>query len=117
MLPRIVLTLMQLGVGWSLGAQTRALVPLKLGTLDIFILAAIMAILVWLTGHIGALVLKDTPAPSSATLSTVLIGAMALAGLTLIPPVTNALSVLAGSRIPTQAYPLLGAVIGYFVKR
>ena len=117
MLPRIVLTLMQLGVGWSLAPQARALVPLKLGALDIFILAVVVAVLVWLTGHIGALVLKETPSPSPATLSTVLIGALVFAALTLVPQVTGALAGLGGGRIPLAAYPLIGAVLGYLVKR
>ena len=117
MLPRIVLILMQLGVGWSLAPQVRALIPVKFGALDVFLLAVIVAVLVWLTGHIGGLVLKDTPAPSPATLSLTVVLALMFAGLTMIPQVTAAVANVAGGRIPLQAYPLIGAIIGYAVRR
>ena len=90
MLPRIVLTITQLAIGWTLGAQVRALIPINVGALDIFLTAVVIAVLVWLTGQIGALVLKDTPPPSAATLTACLVLALAFAALTLVPPVTQA---------------------------
>jgi hypothetical protein len=117
MLPRIVLTLVQIAAAWQLAPQARSLIPAKFGALDVFLLAVVVAIIVWLTGHIGALVLKDTPAPSAATLTAVLIGALIMAALALVPPITAAVSGVTGSRLPTLAYPLIGAIVGYLSRR
>ena len=117
MLPRIVLTIVQLGIGWSYGPQIRALIPASIGALDIFLVAVIIAVLVWLTGQIGALVLKDTPPPSTATLTACLVLALAGAALTLVPPLTQAVASVLKGGVPLRAYPLIGAVIGYLVRR
>jgi hypothetical protein len=117
MLPRIVLTLLQIAVAWTLAPQARALIPAKFGALDVFLLAVVVAVIVWLMGHIGALVLKDTAAPSAATLTAVLVGALIMSALTLVPPVTSAIAGVTGSRLPTLAYPLIGAIVGYLAKR
>lgn len=117
MLPRIVLTLLQIAVVWQLAPQARGLIAAKFGTLDIFLLAVIVAVLVWLMGQIGALVLKDTPSPSAATLTATLVMALVVAALTLFPPIVSALNGVTGGRLPTLAYPLIGAVVGYALKR
>ncbi len=117
MLPRIVLTIMQIAVGWNLGGQVRAVVPVNIGALDIFLTAVVIAVLVWLTGHLGALVLKDTPPPSAGALTACLVLALAGAALTLVPPVTQAIGGLLKGGVPLRAYPLIGAVIGYLARR
>jgi len=117
MLPRIVLTLVQIVVGWSYVPQLRALLPVNIGALDIFLTAVVMAVLIWLTGQVGALVLKDTPPPSAATLTACLVFALAGAALTLVPPVTQAVGSLLKGGVPVRAYPLIGAIIGYLVRR
>jgi hypothetical protein len=117
MLPRIVLTLLQIAVAWQLAPVLRGLIPAKFGALDVFLLAVLVAVIVWLTGHIGALVLKDTAAPSTATLTAVLIGALVFSALTLLPPVMSMVAGLIGSRMPILAYPLIGAIVGYLAKR
>jgi hypothetical protein len=117
MLPRIVLTLLQIAVAWQLAPQVRGLIPAKFGAFDILLTAVIVAVLVWLMGQIGALVLKDTPAPSAATLTATLVLALICAAITLFPPVVSAISGVTGGRLPTLAYPLIGAVIGYAMKR
>jgi hypothetical protein len=117
MLPRLVLTIIQLAVGWTYAPQLRALVALNLGGLEPFVVALLIAILVWIAGHIGALVLKDTPPPSTATLTACLVLALAGAALTLIPQVPQFINGLLRGGVPTRAYPLIGAVIGYLVRR
>jgi hypothetical protein len=117
MLPRLVLTALQLAIGWSYAPQVRALIPANIGGLDIFLTAVIMAVLVWLAGHVGGLVLKDTPAPSAATLTACVVLALAGAALTLIPQVPQFVNGFIRGGIPSRAYPLLGAVIGYLVRR
>ena len=117
MLPRIVLTLMQFAIGWNIGGQVRALVPVNIGALDIFLTAIVIAVLVWVTGHVGSLVLKDTPPPSAGALTACLVLAMAGAALTLVPPISQAIGSLVKGGVPLRAYPLIGAVIGYLVRR
>ena len=117
MLPRIILTIAQLAIGWTFSGQVRAWVPLNIGALEIFLIAVVIAILVWITGHLGALVLKDTPPPSAATLTACLVLALAGAALTLVPPVTQAVGSLLKGGVPLRAYPLIGAVIGYLFRR
>ena len=115
MLGRLVLILLQLAVGWFAGPMIMAKIP-SFGGLNIFIYAAVFAIVIWLVGILGALVLKDVAQPSPATLTIALIGGLIGAGLTMVPQITDAINgVIRG--IPTRAYPLIGAVIGYAVKR
>ena len=114
MFGRLVLILLQLAVGWFAAPEMAKFIP-KLGQLDIFIMAAIFALVVWLVGFIGALVLKDVGQPTPSTLVVALVCALIFAGLTLIPDVMSAINGLV--RIPVVAYPLIGAVIGYAIKR
>ena len=117
MLPRIVLTLVQVAVGWNMAGQVRGLVPGNFGALDIFLSAVIVAVLVWLVGQIGALVLKETPAPSAQTLTASLVLALAGAALTMVPPVTQTVNGLLKGGVPLKVYPLLGAMLGYLARR
>jgi hypothetical protein len=117
MLPKIILTLLQLHVGWTYAPQARALIPVQLGQLNIFLLAVLVAVIIWLVGHIGALVLKETPTPSNGTLMSVLVLALVFAGLTLIPHVPSFVNSTLRLGVPVVAYPLLGAVLGYLIKK
>ncbi len=117
MLPKIILTLLQIHVGWVYAPQLRALIPANLGTLNILLLAIIVAVVVWVVGHIGALVLKDTPAPSNATLSYVLVLALIFAALTLVPAIPATINGAVRLGVPLVAYPLIGAILGYLIKR
>ena len=78
-------------------------------------LAAIFALVVWLVGFIGALALKDVGQPTPSALMVALICGVIFAGLTLIPDVMRAINGVV--RIPGEAYPLIGAVLGYAIKR
>jgi hypothetical protein len=110
-----VLFLVQLAVGYFGGHAIIAKIP-SFGRLDMFIYAVVFALLVWLIGFIGSVVLKDVAQPSPATLTVALIGALIGAGLTFVPQVTNAVSgVIRG--VPPLAYPLIGAVLGYAIRR
>jgi hypothetical protein len=117
MLPKIILTLLQIHVGWTYAPMIRAFIPANLGTLNIFLLAVVVAVLVWLVGHIGGLVLKDTPPPTNATLSYVLVLALIFAALTLWPVIPATINGALKLSVPVVAYPLIGAVLGYLIKR
>lgn len=116
MLPRLILLLLQLALGWIAGLEIAKRVP-PLGGLDIFVLAAIFAILVIMIGFIGSLVLKEVGAPSSATMTATLVVALIFAGLTLIPQVVSWVSGITRGNIPVKAWPLIGAVLGYLLRR
>jgi hypothetical protein len=73
-------------------------------------------VLIWLIGFLGAIALQDVAQPLLSTLTVALVGALIGAGLTLVPDLMRAVAgVVKG--VPVLAYPLLGAVLGYAVKR
>jgi hypothetical protein len=88
-----------------------------LGNLVLFAYAAVFAVLIWVVGLITAQVLREVGTPSSATLVASLI--LALLGAALVtfvpefaPDLRQPLRAL-----PDLAYPLIGAAIGYHIKR
>ena len=115
MLSRLILTIIQLALGWFAAPFIIKYVP-NLGQLNIFAYAVVFAILVWIIGFIGSIVLKEVGAPSSSTLTLGLVLALVFAGLTLVPQVMAAVAgVVQG--VPTLMYPLIGAVLGYAIRR
>ena len=117
MLGRLVLCLIQLGVGWYAAPKLMALMNLpSFGRFNIFVYAVMFAIIVWLLGVVGSLILKDVAKPSPSTLAFALVGAGLLAGLTLIPAVMEPVRGVIG-RVDQTWFPLVGAVIGYAIKR
>jgi hypothetical protein len=115
MLARLILLLVQLAIGWFAAPQIARHLP-HFGSGDIFIYAVIFAILVTLIGFVGSLVLQGVGTPTTGTLTTSLVLALVFAALTLVPAVTGFVSGL-GLRIPLLVYPLIGAVLGYAIKR
>lgn len=115
MLGRLLLLILQIALCWFAGPEIFKKLP-QLGQLTIFVQAVVFAILVWVVGMLGAIALKDVAQPSAGTLTAALVGGLIGAGLTLFPDVTKAIaSVIKG--VPLLAYPLVGAVLGYAVKR
>jgi hypothetical protein len=115
MLSRLVLVALQLGIAWFAGPEIVRYIP-SLGALQLFVYAAVFAVLVWVVGLVLSQVLKDTKTPSSATLVASLIVAVIGAALItwlpgLVPDLGRTLR-----QIPTIAYPLIGAVLGYHMK-
>ena len=115
MLARLILLLLQFAVGWFAAPHIKRYLP-ALGTLDVFALAVIFALLVCMVGFIGAMVLKDVAPPSSATVTTTLIVALILAALTLVPQVMAFVNQFVKG-VPRDVYPLIGAVLGYAFRR
>ena len=115
MLGRLVLFLMQLVVGWFAGPMIFAKLP-KFGQPDIFVQAIVFAILVWIIGVIAAIILKDVAHPSSSKLTAALVVALIFAALTLFPDITRFVASYVRG-VPLMAYPLIGAVFGYALKR
>ena len=109
MLGRLVLILLQLGGGWF-GSQALLKQVGLSGDIRLAAYVIIVAIVVWLIGVLGAEVLKDVARPSGAALAVALVCAAIAAAITFVP----------GIKIPGNLsvyLPLVGAVIGYQLKR
>jgi hypothetical protein len=115
MLPRLILLVLQLAIAFFAAPYVKRYIP-ALGQADIFVWAAIYAALVWLVGMIGSIVLKGVATPSGATLTATLVLALVFAGITLVPDVTKAIASYVKGVQPSM-YPLIGAVIGYMIKK
>ena len=76
MLGKLILFLLQIVIAWLLTPVLLRAIPLGgAAAYELFIWAILVAIIVYLTGVIGAQVLQDVGGPSSATLSAALIAA------------------------------------------
>ena len=111
-LSRIALVIFQLVFAWYMAACLINDIPLR-GDLRLFLHAGLFGLMVWNAGLIGAEILKGISPPSSATLAASLVGALVGAALLFIPGLFAAIPF----RIERLFVPLLGAVIGYAVKR
>lgn len=116
MLARLILLLVQLAVGWFAAPHILRYLPKFGSTVDIFIYAIVVALLVTVVGFAGSLVLQGVGTPGTGTLTSALLFALIFAALTLVEPVTAFVSSLSPG-IPRTVYPLVGAVLGYFIKR
>ncbi len=116
MLARLILLLVQLAVGWFAAPHILRYLPKFGGNVDIFVYAIVVALLVTVVGFVGSLVLQGVGTPGAGTLTSALIFALIFAALTLIDPVTAFVSSL-NLGIRREVYPLVGAVLGYFIRR
>jgi hypothetical protein len=116
MLSRLILLAVQLAVAWFAAPEIMRYIP-GFGALSLFVYAVVFAVIVWIVGLILAQVLRETGTPSSSTLVTAMI--VALIGAALIMWLPEIVPELSGPmyRVPELLYPLLGAVIGYHIKR
>jgi zinc transporter ZupT len=116
MFSRLILLGLQLIVAWFAAPAIARYIP-GLGRLELFVYAVVFAALVWLVGVIGAQVLKDTGTPTSGALVSALILAALAAALYIWLPalVPDARRVMLS--LQEKAYPLIGAAIGYHIRR
>jgi len=116
MLSRLVLLAAQLVGGWIAAQALLDALP-RFGALGIFFYAVLAGIVVWLIGLTLAQILRDTPSPSSATLTAAVVLALVGALLVRLRPVfpVQVRSALRG--LADDLFPLLGAVVGYALKR
>jgi hypothetical protein len=116
MLSRGALLVVQLVVGFMATPRLLEALP-PLGGLSIFAYAVLAGLVVWLVGLALSQVLRDTRQPSGATLMAAIL--VALAGALLIT-FRGALPVelrSATRALSDDLYPLLGALLGYALKR
>ena len=116
MLARLILLLVQLGVGWFGAPHILRYLPKFGGVVDIFVFAVVVALLVTVVGFVGSLILQGVGTPTTGTLTSALVFALIFAGLTLVEPVVVFVDSLVRGLRPS-VYPLIGAVLGYFIKR
>jgi hypothetical protein len=116
MLARLVLLALQLAIAWFAGPEIVRYIP-RFGGLQLFVYALVFAVLVWLVGLVMSQVLRETSMPSSTTLVTSVV--VALIGAALIVWLPGFFPDLGRPmrQIPVLAYPLIGAVLGYHIRR
>ena len=116
MLSRLILLLLQLVIAWVAAPYIVRYIP-GLGKFQLFVYAAVFAVLVWVVGLVLSQVLRGMGQPSSATLVAALVVALIGAALVtwlpaLVPDLRTSMRA-----IPDLAYPLIGALIGYHIRR
>lgn len=85
------------------------------GDAQMFVRAAIYALIVWVVGFAGSFVLKDVRIPSTTALASAIVGGLIGAAVTLVPPIMQAMMQIV--KFPNWYLPLAGAIIGYFIRR
>jgi hypothetical protein len=116
MLSRLLLLAVQLIVAWFAAPHIVRYIP-GLSRLELFVYAAVFAVLVWLVGLIGAQVLKDTATPTSAALASALMLAAIGAALYIWLPAVLPDAKHVMLNLQEKAYPLIGAALGYHIRR
>lgn len=114
MFGRLLLILVQLVIGWYAALEIAKTIP-RVGNLEIFVMAAIFALLVWAVGVLAGAILKDVSQPGPPALLFAFAVAVIFATLAIYPDVQSAVSSVVGN-IDPRVYPLVGAVIGYAVQ-
>jgi len=120
MLPHLILIVLQLLGAYFIAPVIKGYIPTvgRYGgyDLDIFIWAILFAVIVFVIGFVGSIVLKGVRTPGAGALTLALVLALLIAALTLVPQVTRVVAD-AGVRTGMQWWPLVGAMVGYFIKR
>lgn len=119
MLPRLVLLVVQLAAAWFLADSVRSILsPIVGRQYDIFLYAVIYAAIIMVVGFAGSLVLKNVRVPTVGTFLVSLLFALILAGAIFFDqirtPLEAAIPLLRGN---AKVYPLVGAMLGYILKR
>ncbi len=112
MLGNIALVVLQLAAGLYLAPYAMAKIPIA-GDAQMFVRAAVYALIAWGVGLAGSFVLKDVRMPSTTSLASALVGGLVGAAVTFVPPIMQAIPF----KFPNWYLPLGGAVLGYFVRR
>lgn len=114
MLGKLILIVLQVIVAWGAGPVVRNYIPSP-GDFDLFIYAAIFAILAYITGILASLVIKDVGMPSPAALTASLVLALIFAAIAtfawqFIPNIPD-------TSITKRGFVLAGAILGYLMRR
>ncbi len=115
MLGYLILIVLQAAAAWFLAPEVLRFIPpaIASGDINILVHAAIFAVIVWVTGVVGSLVLQDVKMPASSTLVAALAGALIGAVIVIFPQVRDLIPL----KFHPMFLPLAGAIIGYLVRR
>ena len=113
MLSYLILIALQFACAWFGAPQVLGHIPVT-GDPRTFVHAAIFAVIVWLVGVLGSLVLKDVRQPGSSALGLALF--LALAGAAVIVFAPQILAAIPLKFAP-MFLPLAGAILGYMIRR
>src|SRR5437762_11164628 len=80
MLSRLILLAVQLVIAWFGAPYVVRYIP-GMGRMEIFVYAAVFAVIVWIVGLVLSQVLRETGMPSSATLVAALVVALIAAAI------------------------------------
>lgn len=112
MIGYLLLAALQFASAWFGAPYVLKYIPVS-GDPKTFVHAAVFAVIVWIVGVLGSLVLKDVKMPTSSTLATSLVVALIAAGLLFIPQVMAAIPF----KFDRMFLPLAGAILGYLARR
>ncbi len=116
LLSRLILLFAQAVIAWLATPVIVRYIP-GLGGLQLFVYAVVFAVLVWVVGLVLSQVLRGAGMPSSGTLVAALVLALIGAAIVTWLPVFVPEARSAMRTIPDLAYPLIGALLGYHIKR
>ncbi|MGI9523621.1 MAG: hypothetical protein ACR2PG_18470 [Hyphomicrobiaceae bacterium] len=114
MLGRLLLLLVQVLVCWLSIPYIAEYFPAA-GAYDIFVKAACFALIIWLIGLFAALASRDVSRPTPSALFVTLVFALGLAFLSEHEQARQAINEVLD--LPSDAYPIIGAVVGYAITR
>jgi hypothetical protein len=114
MLGKLILILLQIAAAWGAGPFVRQYIPVP-GAFDLFVYAGVFAIIVYVTGILASLVIKDVASRSPAALTSALVVALIAAafatyGMDLVPQ-------LPSGTISKRGLVLAGAILGCVLRR
>lgn len=114
MLGYLLLIALQIVIGWFGKDIISAQIPNQGALIDAMVDAACYAVIIWLVGLIGSLVLKSVRRPGAPTLVSALVGALIGAAVVLfLPDLLRSLP----AQVNPDFIPLAGAILGYLVRR
>jgi len=116
MLSRLILLALQLIIAWFGAPYIVRYIP-GMGRMEIFVYAAVFAVIVWIVGLVLSQVLRDLGQPSSGTLVSALVLALIAAAIYTWLPVLVPEAKQVMLNLQEKAYPLIGALIGYTIRR
>ncbi len=122
MLPRIFLLFMQILSALYFTPLVMKLIGIRNNEILYFaIMAVVIALIIWLAGQVGGVVLKEVKPPSPATLTAALVGSLIGAAIILflpiIPETIAKYTTIPLNRVDRFYFPLAGALIGYFYQK
>ncbi len=113
MLGRLILILVQVVVGWL--ASNALMSIIKIGDFRLYIFAIVAAVVVFLIGVLGAMILRGVGQPGSSALTMSVIFALIAAALWSFGP--SMIDGVPWNRVNAKVAVFVAALLGYLVRR